>query len=145
MTYFFGQVMRWFCVLILFFLILIMCLLKAARGSTGDIRKPDLDQNFFVNPHSYVLGYVMSVGTVEPGKSRVWTLVEFKPSYTPLLYPNDSLLFCGQDAARKFVGLTNNTEVVIVYSRAVSVVKVPSPPPSVIACHNLEVIRKVQP
>ena len=93
MTYFFGQVMRWFCVLILFFLILIMCLLKAARGSTGDIRKPDLDQNFFVNPHSYVLGYVMSVGTVEPGKSRVWTLVEFKPSYTPLLYPNDSLLF----------------------------------------------------
>jgi len=87
----------------------------------------------------------MSVGTVEPGKARVWTLVEFKPSYTPLLYPADSLLFCGQDATRKFVGLTNNTEVVIVYSRAVSVVKIASPPPTVIACHNLEFIRRVQP
>ena len=140
-----GSLARWICLIILGLTLLALCFYKVARASTGDIRKPDLDPNFFVNNHVYTLGYVMSVGTVEPGKARIWTLVEFKPSYTPLLYPNDSLLFCGQDAARKFVGLTNNTEVVIVYSRAVSVVKVPSPPPSVIACHNLEMIRKVQP
>ena len=145
MTKFLGSIIRWFFILIWFVLILMIFFLKAARGSTGDVRKPDSSPSFFVNNHEYVMGYVTSVGTVEPGNARVWTLVEFKPSYTPLLYPADGLLFCGQDAARKFVGLTNNTEVVIVYSRAVSVSKVAGPPPAVIACHNLEFIRKVQP
>src|ERR1700677_1101441 len=138
---FLGSIIRWWGVFIWIVLILFFLFLKANAEGAGK-NKPELDPAFYVNQNSYTLGTVRAITVVRPDARKTWTVVDFVPSYTPLLYPGDELLFCG-NVSDKFAGLTSADEIVIVYGRAVEVTKAGSPP-SIFACHNLHAIRFVR-
>ena len=136
---FLGNIIRWWGVFIWIVLILMFCFLKA-HGMVAGVQKPEPNPSWFVNQNSYTLGTVRAVTVVRPSPHKLWTVIEFLPAYTPLLYPGDEILLCG-DVSGQFLGLTTNQEIVIIYGRAVEITKAGSPP-VIFACHDLKGIRK---
>ncbi len=137
-----GNIIRWWSISIWIILILLFCFLKA-HGSVAGQSASGLDPNFYVNQNSYTMGTVRAVAVVKPDARKTWTVVDFVPSFTPLLYPGDALMFCG-NVSKDFEGLTSTDEVVIVYGRAIEVAKVGGPRPNVFACHSFHALRFVR-
>jgi hypothetical protein len=136
-TNFLGNVIRWFCVLIWVALIIAFCYLRANGDVAGD-RKPEQPYVAFYNPHTYQLGGVSEITFVHPERGKTWTVVRWKPAYAPLLY-DENLNFCG-NVADKFAGVRVDEEIVIVYSRAISVAREGK---AIVACRSLDYVRKM--
>ena len=134
-----GLALRLGFILLLFIL---LGLWKEMRGATSKPPKPVPDIFHYTNPRTYQLGYVVDLDLVRIS-GKQWTVLTWKPAYAPLLY-TESLLFCDPRATEMFVNLTSEDEIVIVYSRAVEIARVDSPPPSILACHELEYVKKVE-
>ena len=94
MTKFLGNLIRWFCILILFLFVIALCFLKA-HGSTGKkVGAGDPALAYTVNRHEYSLGTIAGVTVIHLPGGKIWTSVTWKPAMTPLLY-DENLLFCG--------------------------------------------------
>jgi hypothetical protein len=140
MTRFLGNMIRWFLLAFVLLALVFFFLLRANAAvpkQAGHGRPFDFPN--YVNPRMYQMGYVQEASLVHPTKDKTWTLVTWKPSFSPLLY-DERLLFCG-DVQDKLVNLTTTTEVVIVYSRAITTARLDSPPPNVVACRSLDFVR----
>jgi hypothetical protein len=137
-----GNLFRWAVVIIVTLLILFWMEIRG-HAAPKQPSKPVPDIFHYTNPRTYQLGYVADLDLIRIS-GKQWTVLTWKPAYAPLLY-SESLLFCGAQATEKFVNLTSEDEIVIIYSRAVEVARVDSPPPSILACHTLEAVKKVNP
>ena len=140
MTKFLGNLIRWFCILILFLFVIALCFLKA--GSTGkkvDAGDPALV--YTVNRHEYSLGTIAGVTVIHLPGGKIWTSVTWKPVMTPLLY-DENLLFCG-DVSERFAGFLTTDELALIFSRAVEVARFDGPKPNIMACRNLEAVQKM--
>jgi hypothetical protein len=137
-----GNLFRWAVVIIVTLLILFWTEIRG-HAAPKQPSKPVPDIFHYTNPRTYQMGTVAGLDVIRIS-GKQWTVLTWKPAYAPLLY-SESLLFCGPKATEMFVNLTSEDEIVIVYSRAVEVARVESPPPSVLACHTLEAVKKVNP
>jgi hypothetical protein len=115
--------------------VLLACFASRAYCSDTGKRLNQSEYGTFVNPHEYSLGQVESVSVVHPAAGKVWTALDWKPAYSPLLY-EEHLLFC-RDVSDKFTGVLTTDLLVLVFSRAVEVARVENPK-GIIACRNLE-------
>jgi hypothetical protein len=137
---FLGNFLRWVSILVW---ILLIFFWYEMRGHSEVSKPPKLVPDIFhyTNPRMYQLGHVVDLDLIKIS-GKTWTVLTWKPAYAPLLY-SESLLFCGPKASELFVNLTSEDEIVIIYSRAIEVARAESPP-SILACHTLEKVIKVQ-
>ena len=137
-----GNALRLAVVLVWILLILFFYEMRGHAATTKQPSKPVPDIFHYTNPKTYQMGTVAGLDVIRVS-GKLWTVVTWKPAYAPMLY-TESLLFCGPKASEMFVNLTSEDEIVIVYSRAVEVARIEEPPPSVLACHTLDHVQKVQ-
>ena len=136
-----GNAIRWAVVIIVTLLILFWMEIRG-HAAPKQPSKPVPDIFHYTNPKTYQLGHVVDLDVIRIS-GKLWTVVTWKPAYAPLLY-TESLLFCGEKSSEKFVNLTSEDTIAIVYSRAVEVARVSDPPPTILACHSLDAVIKVQ-
>jgi hypothetical protein len=137
-----GNLARWILLFLVLTVVFFLLLKRAPGVESKLVRNPDIFH--YTNPRTYQLGTVAGLDVIRVVPGKLWTVVTWKPAYAPMLY-TESLLFCGAKSSEMFVNLTSEDEIVIVYSRAVEVARVDSPPPSILACHSLDYVIKVNP
>lgn len=113
----------------------------AAKTQGDPLRQPLIPGSGYINPHVYAFGMVEMSFTIQPKPGKTWTVVNFQPVMTPLLY-HETYLFCG-DQLSKLQSLDGQL-VVLIYSRAFpETAKIETPPKEITACHSLDFVRVV--
>lgn len=88
------------------------------RGAVQHRYEPTIAPAGYVNPKQFNFGtLVVAPFIVHPTDTKTWTVVQFRPLGTPLLY-SENLLFCGD--VRKYFQDTDGKFLILVYSRAIS-------------------------
>ena len=94
----------------------------------------------YSNPHQYIYGSVSDAFLIKTPTNAVWTVVEFRPFGTPLLY-HETLVLCG-DKLTDIVGTQATSDsMLLMFSRSVHEVEFIKRPTEVIACHSLDGVK----
>lgn len=94
----------------------------------------------YSNPHQYIYGNVSDAFLIKTPKNAVWTVVEFKPFGTPLLY-HETIVLCGDKLADIAGTEATSSSMLLMFSRSVREVEFIKRPTEVVACHSLDGVK----